>query len=205
MIRHYTRESEGGPLSGKEREFRDNIGIGIGLRRRSEVLKALGVWVMIGLVCLQGGVIVLLDTFADREAAQSEKNRAETYLKKISPRTAEDLLLRRQGSEWILMVKPATDDMKSLEGALLPLARRYPKLLVMPSEGEPLAKSGKKVQREIPFVVSRKALIAGIAGVVLLVLAWFAMRIRRLGNIRNTAGKMEKRFEEIRRRLNEQS
>ncbi|WP_456457295.1 hypothetical protein [Nitratifractor sp.] len=168
------------------------------------MLKVFGVWMVIGLVCLQGGVIILLDTFAKRGAAQSEKNRAEAYLKKISPKITEEFLLRRYGTEWILLVKLATEDVKSLEGAILPLAQRYPKLLVTRSNGEVLEKKEKRVVESEPSVVSQTALLAGIAGTVLLILVWFAMRIRRLGNIRNKAGKMEKRFEDIRRRLDEQ-
>lgn len=169
------------------------------------MLKALGVWMVIGLIHLQGGAIVLLDTFADREAAQSEKNRAETYLKKISPKATEEFLVRRYDTEWILMMKLASEDVQSMEEVILPLAHHYPKLLVTRSNGKVLEKKEKMSSAEGEASgVSQTALLAGIAGVILLMLVWFAVRIRRLGNIRNAVGKMEKRFEDIRRRLDEQ-
>ena len=167
-------------------------------------MKVFGVWMVIGLVCLQGGAIILLDTFAKRGAAQSEKNRAEAYLKKISPKITEEFLLHRYGTEWILLVKLATEDVKSLEGVILPLAHRYPKLLVTRSNGEVLEKKEKMAAEGEASGVLRTAFFVGIAGMVLLILVWFAMRIHRLGNIRKKAGKMEKRFEDIRRRLDEE-
>jgi len=168
------------------------------------VLKTLGVWMVICLIHLQGGAIVLLDTFADREAAQSEKNRAETYLKKISPKATEEFLVRRYDTEWILMMKLASEDVQSMEEVILPLAHHYPKLLVTRSNGEVLEKKEKMAAEGEASGVLRTAFFVGIAGMVLLILVWFAMRIHRLGNIRKKAGKMEKRFEDIRRRLDEE-
>ena len=167
-----------------------------------EVLKTVVTGMLIGLAYLHGGSIVLLDVFTDDDAARSEKNRAQAYLRTISPKAVESLSLRRDGEEWLLLLDLPAGNLESREKMLLPLARRYPKLLVMRSGGEVPEKTGKETEKLRPF--SPEALLWGVGGLILLLIVWFGVRLRHLGNIRGTAGKMEKRFEHIRRELDEQ-